>query len=107
MQQPAFPENRHHRRLRFQQGRQLRVILRLQVGPTGRSKGRHFRVLEGFLFRQLEKDHVPRIRSRPAALNVINPERIQQLRHEDLVFSGKGNALTLRAIAQSGVIDQD
>ena len=53
----------------------------------------------------LEELHVLRIAARPAAFNVMNPERIELLRNAELVHGREIDAFALRSVAQRRVVD--
>ena len=54
-----------------------------------------------------EKAVVGRIGARPASLDVVDPELIEQLGDRHLVGGGEVDAVRLRAIAQGGVVQMD
>ena len=50
---------------------------------------------------------VLRIRPRPAALDVVNPELVQLVDHQDFIVGRKADGLALGAVAQRGVERED
>jgi hypothetical protein len=47
---------------------------------------------------------IPRVRTRPAALNKVNAQLIKLLANLELVFNGKGNTFLLGTIPESGIV---
>ena len=105
MQLPALAKNRHHRRLRLEQKRNLRVIADRRVRAPRRSECRQLCVLELERFRLAEKFHILRVRTRPAAFNEIDAERIKPLGNAQLVQDRQLESFTLGAVTQGGVIE--
>ena len=105
MQQPGLPDDRHHRRLRFQDQPHQIVLLHRDTLAAGHAERRDFG-MPPFAFAGLfEEFHVLRITPRPAAFNVMNPERIELLGDAQFVHRGEIDAFALRTIAQGRVID--
>jgi hypothetical protein len=85
VQQPCLAHDRYHRRFGIQDHPHQIILLHRYTLATGHAESRDLRVLPFALPRLLEKFHVLRIRPRPAAFNVINPEGVQPLRNAELV----------------------
>ena len=105
MEKPGLSKNRHDRGFRFQQEPDLGVLFNRHPGPTGRAEGGHPTVLQPQPPDLIKIGHVPRIRTGPAALDIINTELIEPLGNQQLVRYGERDALSLGSIAQCGIVD--
>ena len=107
MQHGSLAEDRHDRRLGFEQEADLIVLLHRHALAPRRTESRELRVLKFLPLRLREELDVLGIAPRPAALDEVNAEGVNPFRNADFVRDGKVDAFTLRAIAQSRVIDFD
>ena len=107
VQQPGLAENRHDRRFGVDQQPHLIVVLGADVLAPRRAERRELGVGEPPAFRRLEELDVFRVRSRPAALDVVHAEAIETLGDLELVGDGKRHTLALAAIAERRVVDFD
>ena len=107
MQQPRLAENRHDGRFRVDQQPHLIIVFGADVFASRRPERRELRVGELPALGFIEELDVLRVRSRPAALDVVHAEAIQTLGDLELVGDGKRHALSLTAIAERGVVDFD
>ena len=107
MEQPGLADNRHHRRPRLEKHAHLRIGLGRDSSAARAAEGGDLRVFPLQLRRLRKKRRIARIRARPAALDEINPERIEPLGHTNLVGHGKRNPRPLRAITQRRIVNRD
>ena len=108
VQPPRLAEDHHHRRLGGHEGLQRRILLYGTALATGGAEGRQARSprqlapLHGF-----EELGVARVRTRPTALDQVDPEAGQGLGDGQLVADGEADPLTLGTVAQGGVQQLD
>jgi hypothetical protein len=105
VQHGGLAKDRHHRGSRLQQQPHLLVVLDRHPFAPGRAKSRQPGIPEPLLPRLLKELDVLGIGPRPATFDVVHPEGVQPLRNAKLVSHGKVDALTLRSIAEGGVVD--
>ena len=104
---PRLAHDRGHRRARFQDGLHVGVGLGGAAGPPGHAEGGQARVLERHVLHPAEEPEVLGVRSRPAALDVVDAERVQARGDADLVLHGERHALPLSPVTQGRVVDLD
>ena len=104
---PGLAEDRGDRRARLDEGLEARVGLGGDAGPPRRAEGGHPRVLERHVEDPAKEPQVLRVRARPAALDVVDAERVEPLGQADLVLHGEGHALALGAVPERRVVDLD
>ena len=86
MQVPTLAENRHHGRFRLHQCQHVAILVDgVFSKPCGAERGQP-RMLELQLLGAQKEVLVFWIRSRPAALNVVNPQLVQFLGNQELVL---------------------
>ena len=107
VQRPGLADDRDRGRLRVEQQAHLHVLLHAHAAAAGHAKGGDLRVLPGALRGLREEGLVPRIRPRPAALDVVDAEFIELLGDANLIEHAERNARPLRAVAEGGVVDRD
>ncbi len=107
VQVPRLTENRRHRSAGFHQRPHVAILRHAVLGETGRAKRRQPGVFQMQIARALEELLVFRVRSRPAAFDVIDAQLVQFLCDDQLVVHRKGNRFPLRPIAQRGVERKD
>ncbi len=107
VQRPRLAEQRHDRRVRREQRREVGVVLgRLGAVPRAAER-REPSALQRHVPHAGEELGVLRVGARPAALDQIDAERVEPLGDRDLVGAGEGEALPLGAVAEGGVVDLD
>jgi hypothetical protein len=102
---PRLAEDRAHRRLRYEQGLKLLVVLRAKLRPARRTERRNRDVLPRNVLRAFKELDVLWIRSGPPAFDESDSQRIQVLRDPQLVVARQTHPFHLRAVTQSGVVD--
>ena len=103
---PRLPDDAYRLGLRFEQIEHLRITLNRSAGPAGgaeRGQGRGAEVEFGT--RPLEKLAVLGVGAGPSALDVSDPEIVQQSGDPQLVGNGQRDAFLLRPVSQGGVVD--
>ena len=107
VQQPRLAHDGDHRGLGIQQHADLLVILDRHALAAGEAEAGDAGVLPLAARGLLEELQVLRIGTRPAALDVMNPELIEPLRDPQLVGEREIDALALGTIPERGVVDFD
>ena len=104
VQQPGLAEDRDHGRMGFEQQPDLVVALDRDTLAPRRTERRQPGVLELLPFGLGKELDVLGIGPRPAALDVMNPERVEPLGDAQLVHHREVDAFTLAAVAQSRIV---
>ncbi len=107
MQQPGLAKDRDHGRVRLQQQPDLVVALHRDTLAPRRTERRQARVLELLPLGLGKELDVLGIGPRPAALDVMNPERVELLGDAQLVHHRKVDAFALTAVAQGRIVYLD
>src|SRR5690606_36661101 len=105
VQGPGLPDERHHGHAAVEQGPEFRILIGPGAGAAGRAEGGEAGVLELQLAGLVEEGDVAGIRSRKAALDVVDAECIEPLRDQQLVGHGEADPLPLRSVAEGGVVN--
>ena len=100
---PGLAEDRDRGRASFDKGGNARVLVHTVFGEPGRAERGEPRMPERQLASACEELAVLRVRPGPASLDVVNAERVQLLRNDELVVHRERHGLTLRAVAKRGV----
>ena len=90
-----------------QQGLQVLVVFGAAARAAGHTEGGELGVLPGAVAPALEELEVLGVGAWPAAFDVRDAKAVQPVGDAELVLERVGNALTLRAVAQSGVVHFD
>src|SRR5439155_22352066 len=101
---PRLPDDRHDGRLRAEAFGEVPILGRLHPCPPRRAEGRDLGVLQPEPLDGAEELLVARVRARPAALDVAEPEVVELLGDAELVVEREGDVLGLRTIAQRRVV---
>ena len=101
MKVPGLADHADGSRLRRQDGGQARIVLGAASRPARHPEGGEFRRLQRR--RRLEERVVGRVRSGPAAFDIVDAQRIERFGDHCLVPNGKIDAPGLRAVPQRGV----
>src|SRR5205814_1488231 len=102
---PRLAEDRHDGRARLDQRLEVAILLRAYTRTARGAEGADLRALEHRVLHSLEEPEVLRVAARPAALDVVDAERIEPLGDPNLVLHRKGHALALGAVAKGRVVD--
>ena len=105
MQEPAFSENRHGGSLGFEQFLYLWIPACRRIPGAGHPERGDLGVFPFVAAGLTEELDILRVAARPAALDVVDPERVQFFRHTDFVDDGKGDSRALRAISEGRVVE--
>jgi hypothetical protein len=107
MQIPGLAEDRHGRGF----GPNQRLEIGAGIGPDARLSGGAERGQSGIFklhrFGHFKKAHVLGVGAGPAAFNVVKMDVIQPARNPQLFFGGKGDLLSLRAVAERRIVNQN
>src|SRR5699024_12286798 len=68
--------------------------------PTGTAEGYNIGMVEGSIGDQIKELHIPGVRPRPSAFNIVDAQLIELLGNLNFIFSGKCYLFTLCTIAQ-------
>ena len=101
MEVPGLADEAGRVRLGVEDRRQARVVGGAAAGALGHAEGGEARALERRAFG--EERRVGRVGAGPAALDVIDAERVERERDLALVLDGEVDALRLRPVAQRRV----
>ena len=104
MEVPGLAEDRYRIRLSLDKCDDVAVFIRGHLGATGRAKCRNLGLGKFLLFDILEEGDVFGIASRPAALNIINPQLIEPMGNTDLVLQQERDVFRLGTIPQGRVV---
>jgi hypothetical protein len=104
---PGLAEDGDDGRARLHQRLDVAVVLRPHPGPPGGAERRDLGGLEHRVLHALEEAQVLRVGAGPAALDVVDAERVEALGDAHLVLHREGHALALGAVAEGGVVDLD
>ena len=107
VQQPCLSINGNDGRLRLQQETHLVIISGGDILAAGRTERGQLRAPEFLAFGLVKKLDVLGIGPRPAALNVMDAERIKLRGNAQLIHHGKVDAFALTAVAQGRIVDFD
>lgn len=107
MQEPGFAHDGDHRRLGIEKHADLLIVLDGHALAASEAEAGDASVLPLAARGLLEELQVLRIGTRPAALDVMNPELIEPLRDPQLVGEREIDALALGTIPERGVVDFD
>ena len=104
-QVPRAADDRHDRRLGFEEHAQVAVGAAGDTRAARRAKGGDARASETERAHRREECRVARIRARPAALDVVHTEGRETLRDPELVLERERDVLALAAVAQRRVVE--
>jgi len=104
---PRLAHDRRHRRARIQERPHIGVRLGGAPGAPGHAERRQLCLLERDILHAPEETEVFRVRARPPALDVVDPQRVEASREPNLVFHRERHPFALGAIAERGVVDLD
>src|SRR5262249_45312007 len=104
---PGLGDDACDRRAGVEDHLEVLVRRRLHPGARRRAEGDDPRLLQRELRRRTEEGSVARIRSRPAALDVVDAEGVDLLGDRELCIDGQRDLLALAAVAQSRVVELD
>src|SRR5438552_3300888 len=104
---PGLADDGDHWGLGGETEAEVAVVGGLHTRAAGRAEGRHLRVLETEALDGAEKLLVAWVRTRPAALDVVDAEVVEPLGDAQLVLEREGDVLGLRPVAQRRVVDLD
>ena len=104
---PRLAEDGDDGRSRLDQRLDVRVVLRAHARPPGRAERADPGGLEDRVLHALEEAQVLGIRPGPAALDVVDAERVEALGDADLVLHGEGHTFALGAVPKRRVVDLD
>ncbi len=107
VQDGGLADERDDRRARFEEQSDLLVVFHPGIRAARAAEGREPGVLELQLPGFAKELDVLFVRAGPAALDVVHPEGVEALGDAQLVGERKVDALTLRAVAQRGVVERD
>ncbi len=107
VQHRGLAVNRHDGRAGFDEQTHLIVLFDRRIFFARRAERGELRIFEFALFGLREKFDVLGIAARPAAFNVMHPERIELLGDAEFVRDREIDAFALRTVAQGRVIDFD
>ena len=97
---PRFGDEDDRVRLRLHDGLEARVVRDGAPCPLRHAKGRELCIQPG---RRIEEGGINRVRARIARFDVVDAERVETLRNQELVFHREVYAEGLRTIAERGV----
>jgi hypothetical protein len=100
VQRPRLPEQRDHRGLRGDEGEQVRVVFGANTRLARGAEGHELRLAQGERARAAEELGVLGVGARPAALDVVDAEAVEQGGDLELVLDGEAQALALGPVAQ-------
>ena len=101
MEVPGLADHADVARLGLQDGGQTGIVGGTSAGAAGHAEGHELGVLE--FGRIGEEAVVGRIGAGPAALDVVDAQKVELARDRGLVGHGEVHALGLRAVSQGGV----
>ena len=104
---PGLCDERDRRRLGVEQQTQPCIVLCADARVPRAAERAHPRSLQPFLAHGDEELRVLRVRTRPAALDVVDAELVQFPCDRELVVEGQRDTGALGAVAQRGVVDRD
>ena len=104
---PRLADDRRDRRARVEEGLHVGVRLDGAARAPGHAERGELGVLERDVLHTAEEAEVLRVRARPPALDVVDPEGVETRRQADLVLHREGHALALGAVAERRVVDLD
>src|SRR5260370_33583557 len=107
MKIPRLSENRDYWSSTRQQLRHVRVLFDRILGKASCTERSQLRVLELEALSPREKLFILGVRSRPAALNVVDTEVIELLRNHQFVVHRERNGLTLSTVAERRIEGKD
>src|SRR5207249_6184812 len=107
VQRPQFADERHRRRLRRQERAEVGILLGPHAGLARGAEGHELRVAQREGTRAPEELRVLGIGARPAALDVVHAEAVEQPRDLQLVVDREAEPLALRAVAQRRIEEVD
>ena len=105
VERPGLADDGDDGRLRIEEHFDLGIVLDLHFAATGHAKGGDLGVFPGALGGFLKEGRVFRVRTGPAAFDVVDAKAVEFLGDADLVERAEGDAGALRAVAQGGVVD--
>ena len=100
-------ENRPRRRARRNEGVQVGVGIRRIIGMMRAPERGDFGMFQAIVGYLLEKRHVDRVGTGPAALDVVDAELVEAQGDLDFVGRGQVDVFGLRAVAQGRVVQDD
>ncbi len=107
VQRPALADDRHGRGLAVDQGAQIGIVGRAGSRLARRAEGGDPGMLEIFLAHQFVKALVAYVGPWPAALDIVHAQVIELFGNAQLFFCREIDILTLGAVAQRRVVNQD
>ena len=105
VEQPGLADHADDRGRRVEQHPYLLVLLDRHALFARETEAGDLGVLPLAAFRLLEELHVLRVRARPSAFDVVDPEGVQPLGDAQLVGQGEIDAFALRTVAERRVVD--
>src|SRR5262245_23131123 len=100
MQRRALADQRDHRRIGLYERADIRVVLAAIFGVAGAAESSHLRLAQLDLLDPLEELGVLGVRAGPAALDIVDAQRVQLTGDLDLVLGREREALALRPVAK-------
>ena len=104
---PRLRDDRDGRRAGVDERTEIRVLVGGDGGAAGAAECRHARVPERLLPERREELRVLRVRPRPAALDPVDPERVEAACDIELVLQRQRDPGALAAVAEGRVVDRD
>ncbi len=101
----TLADQRDHGRARLEQRHEARIVGGTAARAAGHAEGAQPRLFQLWWIR--EKRVVGRVGTGPAALDIVDPERVELPRDPELVSDREVDTLGLRPVAQRGVVEPD
>jgi hypothetical protein len=105
MEPPTLAEDGNGRCPCLEQQGDLRILFDTRIRPAGTAERGKFRVREPAAPYRFEERRVLRVRARPAALDIVDAERVQFFGDANFIEDAKRDALALCTVAQGRIVN--